>query len=361
MTFVKPEEVQALLNWFELKGIAYPWGDDPVPYSVWVSEIMLQQTVVSAAVNHFKRWMVLFPDTGALAAASEEEVLRAWEGLGYYSRARNLLKGAQYLMSRHGGLLPDNYHDLIQVPGIGDYTARAVLSMAYGQALPVLDANVRRIGQRLWAMADWTSARDKELLSFLSGLIPRDRPGAFNCALMQLGQQLCRLKSPACPQCPLQRGCQTRILGLQSEIPRPGKRTIKEKESRLLLLCRENSFLLQHRTKGIGRGLWFIPSCLPEEEKTFLEKQKKENTLIDVQDLSPRKHLYTCWKEALFPRLCLLSSRKAEIPSIFNPETGRLEWISLKNLSACPAPSVYRKILDEALLKKQSLQDRLSS
>ncbi|RDG30530.1 A/G-specific adenine glycosylase [Oceanispirochaeta sp. M1] len=323
-----------------------------------LSEIMLQQTVVTAAINHFKRWMELFPDVESLAGAEEQSVLKAWEGLGYYSRARNLRKGALYLVENHGGALPEDYKMLLKVPGIGDYTARAVLSLAFSRAYPVLDANVRRIAQRLTAVKNWQSADDTSLMEALDKLIPSDSPGVFNCALMQLGQQVCRVRTPDCDSCPLRESCLSRALGVQGEIPEVKKRKIKEKQSTLCLLVRDGRILMIRRDSGIGKGLWFIPALPGGAENSILASleavsvgaessadfRSVERSIV----LKERVHLYTSWREKLDPRLFFLpAAAAADIPSWASADGGLCEWIELSRISEYPTASVYRKILDD--------------
>lgn len=352
----KKSEVFDLLEWFARGGIDYPWGECPTPYRVWVSEIMLQQTVVTAAINHFKQWMELFPSVEALAEAEEQTVLKAWEGLGYYSRARNLRKGALYLIENHDGILPEDYKKLLKVPGIGDYTARAVLSLAFSKPYPVLDANVRRIAQRLTALKLWKNSDDSSLMESLEELIPSDKPGEFNCALMQLGQQVCRVRTPDCESCPLKESCRSRELGLQGEIPTPKKRKIKEKKSILCLLLRDGRILMTRRDTGIGKGLWFIPALPPGEEEIILAtlEEASSNDAGSEPDqierpmvLKERVHLYTSWREKLDPRLFFLSAKSDDIPSWASSNAEQCEWIELSRLDEYPTASVYRKILND--------------
>ncbi|MDC7234216.1 MAG: NUDIX domain-containing protein [Spirochaetales bacterium] len=343
------QETRELLDWFSRCGIDYPWGDNPTPYRVWISEIMLQQTVVTAAVGHFNRWMDLFPDVESLAAADEQSVLKAWEGLGYYSRARNLRKGAVYLMEQHGGNLPDEYRQLLKVPGIGDYTARALLSLAFGKPWPVLDANVRRIAQRLLARREWEKTDDLSLMESLETRIPEESPGLFNCALMQLGQQVCRVRTPDCESCPLKRSCRSRERELQGEIPAPKKRKISEKSSVLLLLISDGRILMTRREKGIGQGLWFLPA-FPEgrEEELSGELMHPEHgEAADSMILRERVHLYTSWKETLKPRIFFLKDHTDKIPEWMGPEGDRSRWIDLDTIDEYPTASVYRKILED--------------
>lgn len=343
---MSPWEVKKLLSWFDAHALSYPWGDNPTAYRVWISEIMLQQTVVTAAVGHFTRWMEQFPDIDCLAAADEQVVLKAWEGLGYYSRARNILKGAVYLKNHHASRVPDNYDQLIQVPGIGDYTARAILSLAFFKTYPVLDANVRRIGQRLKGQIEWGSLDDKLLLEDLGNAIPQESPGKFNCSLMQLGQLVCRVKSPHCGLCPLSDLCEARKKGLQALVPAPKQRTLKEKKSALFVFHSQRGILLTRRSKGIGEGLWFFPSC-PEglEEETL---QSLQSYIIDKAAMKKRVHLYTSWRETLMPQKFEMDFSFQILPSFLKSDADDEEaWFQEHEWEDCPMPSVYRKIVKE--------------
>ncbi len=344
---LKSSHIESLLSWLDESGIDYPWGDNPTAYRVWISEVMLQQTVVTAAVEHFRRWMLLFPDIPALAAAEEQEVLKAWEGLGYYSRARNLHKGARYLMESCGGSLPDSYGELLKVPGIGDYTARAVLSLALGKPYPVLDANVRRIGQRLTAFSEWSPALDRELLELLDGIIPPESPGKFNAALMQLGQQVCRTGIPRCDECSLQEVCRARLEGLETFIPARKKRQIKEKHTVLFLLLKGREILLYRRSRGIGQGLWFLPGAeISQAEKIRGILSENAGEAGVLQDTV---HLYTTWKDWLHTEIYQVKPDR-DIPAAVFPleNSAEVQWVDIEKLGDFPTPSVYRKILDQA-------------
>ena len=256
---INEKTVARLLSWFEKEGRAYPWGDNISSYRVWISEIMLQQTVVTAVIPYFIRWMKRFPTPLDLAAADEEEVLRYWEGLGYYSRGRNLLKAARYVRDQLNGQLPGDLEGWKALPGVGDYTARAVLSIALGQPYPVLDANVRRIGQRILGRREWSAEADRKLMEGLEGSIPRRDPGKFNAALMQLGQLVCRTGTPLCIACPLRQECTAAAEGSAGEIPERKNRTQTVLHSRRFLLIRGGRILMIRRDHGIGRGLWILP------------------------------------------------------------------------------------------------------
>ena len=343
------DQIKSLLEWFGTHGIAYPWGDDPSPYKVWVSEVMLQQTVVSAAVEHFRRWMVLFPDIKTLAEAEEKAVLKAWEGLGYYSRARNLRKGALYLIKEKGGALPESYRELTAVPGIGDYTARALLSIAYGQSYPVLDANVRRIGQRLLARTEWEKRDDLLLLEKLKSVIPHKAPGLFNAALMQLGQQVCRTGKPSCPSCPLLKACAACREGLEESIPVRKKRKVKEKHTVLFLIVNKGCILMIRRSRGIGKGLWFLPGV--EKKRVDGIRNYVEEQAVEAGSLPVSIHYYTSWKDYLYPEIYECRQADPVFPDKFdNAPEDRMEWVDLTDLESYPTPSAYRRILNRYLL-----------
>jgi A/G-specific adenine glycosylase len=215
-----------LLAWFSERKRDLPWRRTKDPYRVWLSEIMLQQTRVAAVVPYFDNFVARFPDVGALARARDEAVLSHWAGLGYYSRARNLHRAAKDIVTLHGGHFPREYEAAMALPGIGRYTASAVLSIAYGQALAVLDGNVARVLARIGAVRGniRAPARWQELEDTAQGLLAVDAPGDWNQAMMELGATLCAPKSPRCEDCPVARWCQARKLGLTGQIPESRKK-----------------------------------------------------------------------------------------------------------------------------------------
>lgn len=202
--------VEPLLQWYDEGHRDLPWRREPVPYRVWVSEIMLQQTRVEAVRGYYERWMQAFPDVRALAAADEAQVLKLWEGLGYYSRARNLHRAAQLVCERYGGTLPADYEALLALPGVGEYTAGAVASIGFGLCVPAVDGNVMRVAARL--NDDFTPITDakqkKRTTGHFSEITPEDRPGDFNQSLMELGAMVCLPNgAPRCGSCPVQHLC----------------------------------------------------------------------------------------------------------------------------------------------------------
>src|SRR6201988_312658 len=213
-----------LLAWFAKFRRDLPWRRSKDPYRIWLSEIMLQQTRVTAVIPYYEKLLARFPDIQSLAEAPEEEVLRLWSGLGYYSRARNLQKAAQQIVARHDSKFPDRLEEVLALPGIGNYTAAAILSIAYGKKLAVLDGNVARVLARLGAIrGDLRSGkRWQQLQKTADSLLARRAPGDWNQAMMELGATLCTPRSPQCLLCPVSDFCQARKHGLAGVIP--GKR-----------------------------------------------------------------------------------------------------------------------------------------
>ena len=215
-----------LLSWFREFQRDLPWRGTKDPFCIWVSEIMLQQTRVVAAIPYYERFLQRFPDVHALAAAPQEEVLRLWSGLGYYSRARNLQKGAQQVVAKHRGLFPTHLDDALALPGIGVYTAAAILSIAFGEKLAVLDGNVTRVLARLGAIRGdlRESQRWQELQETADCLLEPKSPGDWNQAVMELGATLCTPKSPQCLLCPVAQFCEGRRLGIAESLPEKRKK-----------------------------------------------------------------------------------------------------------------------------------------
>jgi A/G-specific adenine glycosylase len=252
-----------LLAWFNQSQRDLPWRRDRDPYRIWVSEVMLQQTTVAAVVPYFERFLQAFPTVTALAAADEAQVLRLWEGLGYYRRARNLHRAARVLVEKHAGQLPNDPAAWHGLPGVGRYTVGAVLSQAFDRRLPILEANSRRVLCRLFARTgDPTRAPLQTWLwSAAEALLPKRKAGHFNQALMELGALVCTPVNPACRDCPLRPLCQAHRQGLQEQIPeRPPEPTITAVHEAAVVLRRGDTVLLVQRPEhGRWAGLWEFP------------------------------------------------------------------------------------------------------
>ncbi len=347
----------SLLRWFKRNRRPDPWRDRPTPYSVWVAEVMLQQTVVKTVVPHFVAWMKRFPDVGSLASASEREVLRQWEGLGYYSRARNLYRSANIVQRDFGGEVPDDYEELMQLPGIGDYTACAILSIAFRKPYSVVDANVRRVVQRFLAFKAHNPVSERLMRDFLQTAISRRRPGEFNESIMQLGQTVCRIRQPLCEVCPLRKGCRARALNIQSMIPVARSSRSIRKSSVVLVLLNRGRLLLQRNREGLFAGLWTLqkseaaPSRIFETAQRHLQELGVNKYKVTFQ-LKPRVHSYTKFVENLLPIVIDVSQMELS-------PTEELQWVAIRNLDQYPVPVIHRKIIGD-LLSREKIDHQLS-
>lgn len=260
------EIVQPLLAWYGQHARTLPWRDEPTPYRVWVSEIMLQQTRVDAVIPYFERFLAELPDLASLAAAQEPQLLKLWEGLGYYSRVRNLHRAAQVVMRDYGGVLPSEPEELQKLPGIGAYTAGAVASIAYGRPAPAVDGNVLRVAARLAASRENVSepAVKRETEQKLKKIYPAGRAGDFTQALMELGALVCLPNgAPKCGECPLAGLCAARAQGIAEELPVKAAKKERRIEPRtVFLILRGSSVLIRKRPEsGLLAGLWEFPSA----------------------------------------------------------------------------------------------------
>lgn len=253
----------SLLNWFDRHARDLPWRRTRDPYAIWISEVMLQQTQVATVVPYFERFLAAFPDVPALAAASEQDVLRLWEGLGYYRRARSLHEAARQIQSNHGGVFPSDAQDLSQLPGLGRYTVNAVLSQAFDQRLPILEANSRRVLCRILGIEDdpAQAAVQNRLWQAAETLLPSQRVGHFNQALMEVGALVCTPARPACDTCPLTKYCVARAKNLQDVIPRrsPPPRIETVEETALVLWRHDRVLLVKRPPSGRWANMWEFP------------------------------------------------------------------------------------------------------
>ena len=253
-----------LLAWFDDNRRAFPWREDASPYRVWVSEIMLQQTRIEAALPYFERFLSALPDIKALAEADEDRLLKLWEGLGYYSRARNLQKAARTVMERFNGSLPADYEQLLALPGIGEYTAGAIASIAFGLSVPAVDGNVLRVVARLTNVGGdiTTSTVKKRLKETVAAMIPDDKPGDFNQALMELGETVCLPNAfPLCYRCPWADDCEGLLAGNPERLPvRTPKKERRIERRTVFVILSEGRVLLHRRdSRGLLAGLWELP------------------------------------------------------------------------------------------------------
>ena len=293
----------ALLNWFYANHRILPFRSDPTPYHVWLSEIMLQQTRVSAALPYYERFLAALPDIPALAACEEEKLHKLWEGLGYYSRVRNLQKAAKIVCEQYGGALPADYDALRALPGIGDYTAGAIASISFGLPVPAVDGNVLRVFSRLYN-DDGLITDPKVKRAFTARVMehqPPAAPGDYNQALMELGALVCVPNgAPLCEQCPLAHLCQARSAGTALSLPRKAAPKARRIEPVTLAVVRSPAgVLLQQRPeKGLLAGLWQPvlwenETLTPDEARARLAALGVTCTPAAAKALRPAKHVFS--------------------------------------------------------------------
>lgn len=257
---------KALQKWFRVHGRVLPWRSNPSPYAVLVSEFMLQQTTVAAVQPYFRRWMKRFPDVASLAAAPEEEVMKHWEGLGYYSRARNLHRAAKAIVAQFGGSIPGDIDLLRALPGVGPYTASAIVAFAFDKPVPVLDANIQRVIARLFDFQEniSTASGKRFLDQAASSLLPKKGGRLHASALMDLGATLCRAGEPDCAPCPVKAFCRATNPSL---LPvKPAKKTITQLEDWRAVSMRKGGIFLIPSPGPTWKGLWLLPPGEPSSE-----------------------------------------------------------------------------------------------
>ena len=276
-----------LLEWYRANRRDLPWRWTRDPYHIWVSEIMLQQTRVETVIPYYERFMERFPTPEALAAAPEEEVLKLWEGLGYYSRARNLHAAVREVCERYGGIVPDSREEIRALKGVGDYTAGAILSIAYGKPEPAVDGNVMRVLSRFFLIADdiakaGTRTRMEELVR---GMMPPDAAGDFTQALMELGAMVCTPRAPRCGGCPVAEECAARRQGIETELPVKSKAKPPRPEYRAAAVVRDRAgrILVRRRPdRGLLAGMWEIPHIWLDDEQRDMADDGKMAFLQDA-------------------------------------------------------------------------------
>ena len=338
--------VAPLLDWYRQNARRLPWRDEPTPYRVWISEIMLQQTRVEAVKPYFERFLQALPDVRALAEAKEETYLKLWEGLGYYSRVRNLHRAACLIMEQYGGELPRSFDELLSLPGIGPYTAGAVASIAYGIPVPAVDGNVLRVVTRL--TADPSNISDpkvkQQIEERVRSVLPADEPGAFNQALMELGATVCLPNGVAqCEACPLRELCAGYAQGHPCSFPvKAAKKTRRiEQRAVLLFLCNQRLALHRRPNKGLLAGLWELPNELDLSSMQEIRQavEKWGLTALRIEKCGQAKHIFTHieWH---------MTAYRIRVEEAL--ETGGLQWVTPNELDRQYAlPAAFRPFLED--------------
>lgn len=289
-----------LLEWYDKHARILPWREDPRPYRVWVSEIMLQQTRVEAVKPFFERFVKALPSVRELAACPEDRLLKLWEGLGYYNRVRNMQKAAIEVMERYQGEMPGNYEALLGLPGIGSYTAGAVASIAFGIPVPAVDGNVLRVISRVTLNEEDVLKQSvkRRMEDEIRAIIPPDRPGAFNQALMELGATVCVPNGMAkCPDCPLRELCLAKREGRVMELPKKAGKKPRRLEKKTILVIRdgEKAAIRKRPARGLLAGLYELPNLEGHLTDTQVLSYLKERGLspIRIQSLGESKHIFS--------------------------------------------------------------------
>lgn len=347
---IGPEFARRLLRWYRRHKRDLPWRRTSDPYAIWVSEVMLQQTTVNAVIPRYDEWLALFPDVRALARAPLQKILKAWQGLGYYQRARNMSAAAKIIVARHGGRLPGDAEALRGLPGFGAYTTAAVLSIAFGRRAPLVDANIRRVLMRVFGIHGEAQTRhDRAWLERLSPLLPARRPGDFNQALMELGALVCRSKNPVCLRCPIETKCAAFAAGEQEIIPSPRERLTRRITAVVGVIMKNGRVLIQRRPEtGLLGGLWEFPGGKVKRGETLraalVRELGEELGAVPTSSLPLMtvNHSYTQFRVTLHAYRCTLAADPKR-----DPENRR--WVRLSALRAYPFPSGSAKIVERLL------------
>ena len=352
-----------LINWFHRHARDLPWRHTTDPYAVWVSEIMLQQTQVRTVVPYWERWMKILPDIESLAAASPETIHKLWEGLGYYTRVRNLQSGAQAVLKQHGGVFPRTFEAIIELPGIGPYTAGAICSIAFNQPVPILDGNVIRVLCRYFAIDEPVSAtatRGKlwnescQLVLAAASLPAKTHPSlilAGNCStlnqsLMELGATICKPRQPECDRCPLKANCAALISGMVDLLPNLEKRPRGTAKHFVAVVIEENGrFLISRRPSGgVNAYFWEFPNLEASacaRSPALMFKKSSGLALKNVQQVHTLRHSITRYRITLkVYRADLISPFKA------GPSSEWI-WASRAELHSLPFTAAHRKIIGQ--------------
>ncbi len=337
-----------LLAWHKRHGRHdLPWQDTRDAYRIWVTEIMLQQTQVAAVIPYYQRFLERFPDVATLAGAPQDEVLRLWSGLGYYSRARNLRRAAQLVVEQHGGVFPRALDDIAALPGIGRSTAAAIAAFAYGTRAAILDGNVKRVLARHFAVAGFPGEKrvENRLWQLAEELLPARDIGPYTQAMMDLGATLCTRAKPRCSDCPLAQSCQALALARVRDFPAP--RPAKEVPTRathMLLLVRNGELLLERRPPaGIWGGLWSLPEIDDAARTRAHCRANYGCTIAAPQPLAPLAHGFTHFKLRIQPLLCRVEKLTPAARA-----AGQI-WLGLEEAHGAAIPVPVRKLIERLL------------
>ena len=338
---------RSVLSWYDQGHRDLPWRHTKDAYRIWVSEIMLQQTRAETVVSYYERFLSRYPTVFDLAGAPEEELLKSWEGLGYYSRARSLQRAAQVIVSQYGGELPASVEQLRALPGIGDYTAGAIAAIAFGIPAAAVDGNVERVLCRYDAITDevGTPAVRRRIAQRAQALVPADRPGAFANAMMEMGATMCTPRNPACLLCPVRESCRGFAQGIAQELPHKAKKKPQRVELRavLLVFCGERVLVVRRSERLLG-GLFVFPDVLEESDPSALCARMEAQGLSVAYDglLGHARHVFThiIWEMDIH---ALLAERMADVPEG--------QWVTGEELERLPLPTAVKRARELAMAR----------
>ena len=354
-----------LLAWYTENSRDLPWRNNSDPYAVWVSEIMLQQTRVEAVIPYYERWMTQFPTLSSLAEATQQQVLSIWEGLGYYSRARNLHKAAIIIINDMGAEIPQDIKTLQKLPGIGRYTAGAIASIAFGLDEPALDGNIRRVLSRVFDVRDpaRSSEGEQKLWTLAAANLPIGKAGEYNQALMDLGALVCTPRNPKCSECPLIDLCQAHTLGVQEERPvsKPKPKIPHHTVTAAVIQQQGKILITQRPLEGLLGGLWEFPGGKLEDGESLQDGLKREICeelgihIIVGTHIGEYHHAYTHFRVTLHAFECKLKNRRKPAPI----QVHDLRWVSVSQLGDYPMGKIDRQIAKHITLQKTSQETSL--
>ncbi len=340
-----------LLTWYRHHRRDLPWRGETSPYRIWISEVMLQQTQVATVIPYYRRFLERFPTLADLAAAPLEDVLKAWEGLGYYARARHLHRAAIEMVEKYGGQFPPTYAELRTLPGFGEYTAGAVASIAFCEAIPAIDGNVKRVLARLFALQEdlRRGPAARRLWEIAAALVDPEAPGDWTQALMELGATVCLAQTPKCLLCPLNDSCQARLLGLELALPvKSAKKPLPHYHVTAAVISLAGKVLIAQRPpEGMLGGLWEFPGGKQEASESLadcLRREIREELGLEIavgEPLVTVKHSYTHFKITLHAFACRLIKGQPQALGVAD-----WRWVTLDEIDTLPFPRTDQKIIE---------------
>lgn len=351
---MEEKEVQIalkLVQWFRINKRNLPWRKDKNPYKIWISEIMLQQTKVSTVIPYYVQFLERFPTIKSLAEAILDDVYQVWQGLGYYTRAKKLHETAQLMVAKYGGEFPATYEEVLKLPGVGDYTAGAIMSIAYGRAYPAVDGNVLRVFARLYNIQSdvMEQKTKKEITELVIKNIYKESPSDYTESIMELGALLCQPKNPKCMFCPVQADCLAYQAGTQESIPLRINKTVQVEENLCVLVIQKKDALWMEKRKddGLLGGFWQLPNFFIKPKQSISEEIEK---YVIRENSFPFEQLFLFKEKYIYShRIWLMEVYEIKLDSNFLKDSVEAQWIDRKELKNFPIGGAFRKIIKRVI------------